>query len=125
MEISVKIIKILDAQSFNSKNGETTIKNTFVGETQGQYPKNIAFSVLGEDKFKQMAIAVGGQYNVSFDVESREWQGKWFTECKAWKAVRVDGGQQQTAQPANQPAAAPAPAPAETDGGNANEDVPF
>lgn len=124
MEISVKIIKILDAQSFNSKNGETTIKNTFVGETQGQYPKNIAFSVLGDDKFKQMAIAVGGQYNISFDVESREWQGKWFTECKAWKAVRVDGVQQSAAQPASQPAASPAPAPADN-GGGSNEDVPF
>lgn len=125
MEISVKIIKILDAQSFNSKNGEITIKNTFVGETQGQYPKNIAFSVLGEDKFNQMGIVVGGQYNVSFDVESREWQGKWFTECKAWKAVRVDGVQQSAAQqPANQPAASPAPAPADN-GGGSNEDVPF
>ena len=125
MEISVKIIKILDAQSFNSKNGEITIKNTFVGETQGQYPKNIAFSVLGEDKFNQMGIVVGGQYNVSFDVESREWQGKWFTECKAWKAVRVDGVQQSAAQPARQPSASPAPAQAETNGSNANEDVPF
>ena len=124
MEISVKIIKILDAQSFNSKNGEITVKNTFIGETQGQYTKNIAFSVLGEDKFKQMGIVVGGQYNVSFDVESREWQGKWFTECKAWKAVRVDGVQQSAAQPANQPAAA-APAPAENNGGGSNEDVPF
>lgn len=124
MEISVKIIKILDAQSFNSKNGEITIKNTFVGETQGQYPKNIAFSVLGEDKFNQMGIVVGAQYNVSFDVESREWQGKWFTECKAWKAVRVDGVQQSAAQPANQPAASSAPAPADN-GGGSNEDVPF
>ena len=123
MEISVKIIKILDAQSFNSKNGEITIKNTFVGETQGQYPKNIAFSVLGEDKFNQMGIVVGGQYNVSFDVESREWQGKWFTECKAWKAVRVDGGQQSAAQPANQPAAT-APAPAANNGG-VDDSVPF
>ena len=123
MEISVKIIKILDAQSFNSKNGETTIKNTFIGETQGQYHKNIAFSVLGEDKFKQMGVVVGGQYNVSFDVESREWQNKWFTECKAWKAVRVDGVQQPAAQPANQPATA-APAPTENNGGG-DDSVPF
>ena len=97
MEIQVKVVKILDAQRFVSKkDGSEIVKNTFVGETQGQYPKNIAFSVMGADKFAGMAITVGGTYNVSFDVESREWQGKWFTEASAWRAQRMDvNGQQQ------------------------------
>ena len=96
MEIQVKIIKILEAQRFTSaKNGNEYVKNTFIGETQGQYPKKVAFSVMGEDKFSQMGIVVGGTYNVSFDVESREWKERWFTECNSWKAVRIDGQQQQ------------------------------
>jgi hypothetical protein len=74
------------------------VKNTFVGETQGQYPKNIAFAVMGEDKFAQMGIVVGGTYNVSFDVESREWKGKWFTEASAWRAQRIDGDGAQVQQ---------------------------
>lgn len=136
MEITVKVIAILDAQRFTSqRTGNEYIKNTFVGETQGQYPKKIAFSVMGEDKFKQMNIVVGGNYNVSFDVESREWQQKWFTEASAWKAVCLDGQQQapvqqpQTAAPAAKPAPAPAPQPQqqteESGGGENADDMPF
>ena len=101
MEISGTVIKILGTQKFVSqKNGNEYVKNTFVIETQGNYPKKIAFSVMGDDKFSVMNIVVGGTYTVSFDVESREWQGRWFTEASAWKAVRIDGeqGQQQAPQ---------------------------
>lgn len=108
MEISGKIVKVLDTQRFVSqRNGNEYVKNVFVIETQGNYPKRVAFSVMGEDKFTQMGIVVGGMYNVSFDVESREWQGKWFTECSAWRAHRIDGdavqGEQQKPQQVRQP----------------------
>ena len=111
MEIQVKIFKVLEAQSFTSqKTGNVYVKNVFVGETQGQYPKSIAFTVMGEDKFNGMGIVVDGTYTVSFDVESREWKGKWFTEASAWKAVRIDGaqGQQQAPQANTSQAQAPA-----------------
>lgn len=97
MEISGKVVAILEPQSFVSqKNGNTYVTNVFIIETQGQYPKKVAFKVMGEDKFKQMGIVVGGNYNVSFDVESREWKDRWFTECSAWKVVCLDGQQQPT-----------------------------
>ena len=120
MEIQGKVVAVLNPQTYTSqKNGNTYVTNQFVIETQGQYPKKVAFKVMGEDKFAQMQIAVGGFYNVSFDVESREWQGKWFTECQAWRAVRMDG--QQAAAPAPAPTSAPAASPMpETTG-----DTPF
>ena len=102
MEINIKVVKILDTQRFtSSKTGNEYVKNIFVGTTQGQFPKTIAFSVMGEDKFQTMGIVVGGMYDVSFDVESREWNGKYFTECNAWFAKRIDNGvvgNQQQAQ---------------------------
>lgn len=104
MDLNVKIVKILDAQSYVSKsNNQTYVTRFFVGETTNtQYPKIVAFKVFGEEKFNAMGIVVGGTYNISFDVESREWNGKFFTECQAWKAVRVDGAHTQTqAQNAN------------------------
>ena len=106
MEITVKIEKILEPQSFVSRtNGNTYVTHVFVGETTNtQYPKMVAFKVMGNDRMANMAIVVGGTYNVSFDVESREWQGKYFTECQAWRAVRVDNQpQQQASAPAPQP----------------------
>lgn len=100
MEITGKLVQILEPQRFTSRrDGSEIVKNYFVIETQAQYPKKVAFSVIGEDKFKQMSLVVGGLYNVSFDVESREWQGKWFTDAVAWRAIRTDAvGQQQQQQ---------------------------
>lgn len=126
MEIQGKVVAVLNPQSYTSqKNGNTYVTNQFVIETQGQYPKKVAFKVVGEDKFAQMQIAVGGFYNVSFDVESREWQGKWFTECQAWRAVRMDG--QQAAAPAPTPAQNPLPENngGAQGGGKQGDDLPF
>ena len=133
MEIQGKVIAILEPQRFvSSKNGKEYVTTVFVIETPGQYPKKVAMKVMGEDKFKQMGIVMGGTYNVSFDVESREWQGKWFTECQAWRTQRVDGTQEQPQQPTTQTAQKPAPATEqnplpENNGGDGeqNDDLPF
>lgn len=91
MEISGKCIVVGEPQVFRSKKGDgNVVKNSFVIDTGGQYAKRVCFAVFGEDRFKQMQLVVGKSYAVSFDVESREWQGKWFTECTAWKCVCVD-----------------------------------
>ena len=127
MEISIKVEKILEPFKFVSKkSGEEMVKNTFVGVTQvSDYPKTIAFTVFGGDKFSQMGIVVGGIYNVSFEVESREWNGKYFTECNAWRAVRTDNGV-QAPKPnyAPQPQNAPQQAQA-FDNGSSSDAVPF
>lgn len=134
MEIQGKVIAILEPQRFVSqKNGNEYVTTVFVIETQGQYPKKVAMKVMGEDKFNNMGIAMGCTYNVSFDVESREWKGKWFTECQAWRTQLVDGTQEQTQQAATQTAQKPAPSPAqnplpENNGGfdgEQNVDLPF
>ena len=131
MEISVRIIQLLEPQSFTSKrDGSTIIKYTFIGETAGQYPKKVAFTVMGEDKFNGMGIAVGNSYSVSFDIESREWNGKWFTEASAWKAIKTDGVAVATssdggAQQAQSPVPNAQPAPATDDGGEKSDDLPF
>lgn len=133
MEIQGKVIAILEPQRFvSSKNGKEYVTTVFVIETPGHYPKKVAMKVMGEDKFKQMGIVMGGTYNVSFDVESREWQGKWFTECQAWRTQRMDGTQEQPQQSTTQTAQKPAPATEqnplpENNGGDGeqNDDLPF
>lgn len=123
MEIQGRVIAILEPLRFvSSKNGNEYVTTVFVIETPGQYPKKVAMKVMGEEKFKQMGIVMGGIYNVSFDVESREWQGKWFTECQAWRTQRVDGTQEQRPQAATQTQQQPAPAPAQGDG---SDNLPF
>jgi len=139
MEIQGNITHILPEQTGEGKNG-TWRKNRFVIETQGQYPKNVCIDVWG-DKFDQFQLAVGQSVTAHIDVESREWQGKWFTDVKAWKVEQ--GGstaqqpvadqpfyeQPQTA-PAAQPAAAAAPQdtsgiPAGNEPPSFEDDLPF
>lgn len=99
--IIVQIEKILEKQTFtSSKTGNVYEKFFFVGKTQDQYPKTIAFSIMGREKFEKLGIVVGKTYNISFDVESREWNGKYFTDITAWKAVCIDG---ETGTQANAP----------------------
>ena len=101
MEITGKVTNVLPAQSGTGKNGNEWVKNGFVIQTQGEYPKIVCFSVMGKDRWEKMNIQVGMTYNVSFDVESREWNGKYFTELTAWKTMAIGG----------QAATHPAPAP--------------
>ena len=93
MDITGTVVTILPEQRFNGKNGEV-VKNQFVIEHGGQYKKKAVFSVLGEDKWKQMNVVRGADVQVSFDVDAREWNGKWFGELMAWRVQNVNGQQQ-------------------------------
>lgn len=86
MEIKGKIIHILDEKSGKSANG-TWRKQEFVLETDNQYPKKICFMAWG-DKIDQFAIKQGETVTVSIDLESREYNGRWYTDVKAWKVSR-------------------------------------
>lgn len=101
MDIQVTVTKIGDMQVITSKRtGNITKKYLFVGTTGGQYPKTVAFAVLGEERYDKMQIEVGATYQVAFDIESREWNGKYYTELSAWQAVRMDarGGKPESSQ---------------------------
>jgi len=80
MEISGLIVAILPLQTGEGKNGTWT-KQTAVLETAGQYPKKVAFDMFG-DKIKELKI--GDVVNVKFDIDSREFNGKWYTNIGAW-----------------------------------------
>jgi hypothetical protein len=93
MELSGKIIKILPLQTGTSKNG-TWKKQEFIVETSAQIPKKVCFSLWG-DKIDQFKLLEGEDAEVSFDLESREYNNRWYTEAKAWKIVKKAQGQQK------------------------------
>ena len=102
MDITGTVIQILPEQRFNGKNGEV-VKNQFVIEHGGQYKKKAVFSVLGEDRWKQMNVVQGADVQVSFDIDAREWNGKFFGELMAWRVQNVNC-QQQSAVTNGKPA---------------------
>ena len=91
MQITAKIIQLLPLQTGTGKNGEWR-KQEFIVETDGQYPKKICLSVWG-DKIKEDILQVGAKLQFSLEIESREYNGKWYTDVKAWK---VEGDSQNS-----------------------------
>ncbi|WP_298648896.1 DUF3127 domain-containing protein [uncultured Proteiniphilum sp.] len=83
MQLTVKLIQTLPLQSGTGKNGEWK-KQDIIVETQDQYPKKICVSLWG-NKFQHVSLNSGELYTIDFDVESREFNGRWYTDVKAWK----------------------------------------
>ena len=83
MEIKGKLVQLLALQTGQGKNG-TWKKQECIIEIPGQYPKKICVAVWG-DKIDESLLQIGNELNVSFDIESREYNGRWYTEVKAWK----------------------------------------
>lgn len=86
-EIKGKIIAILTIQTGQGKNG-TWRSQDYVLETADQYPKKVCFNLFG-DKIDQFPIAIDETVNISFDIESREYNGRWYTTVRAWKVDKV------------------------------------
>ncbi len=109
MEISGKIIQVLPEQGGVSKtSGKEWKLQAYVLETQEQYPRKVHFEVFGEDRIKANPCQLDDIVTVSFDIESREFNGRWYTSIRAWKIQQgiVDAAAPQVV-PAAQPVAAP------------------
>ena len=88
MNIIGKLIDLLPLQTGISKNGQWR-KQDIIVETSGQYPKKICISIWG-DKIDEKQLVIGNNLDISFELESREYNGKWYTDVKAWKIDWTD-----------------------------------
>lgn len=96
MEIQGKVIAVLPERSGISQRGEWR-SQTYVIETQEQYPKKMAFDVFGGDRIANFGIHLGDVIDVSFDIDAHEYQGRYFNQIRAWNVTKVS---QQAAQQA-------------------------
>jgi hypothetical protein len=90
MELKGKVIQLLQMQTGMGKKGQWK-KQEFIVETQTQYPKKVCLSAWG-DKIDQYSLSVGDLVSVSVDLESREYNGRWYTEARAWKLEKQGSG---------------------------------
>ncbi|MBO4659982.1 MAG: DUF3127 domain-containing protein [Prevotella sp.] len=132
MEIQGKIIAVLPERSGVSARGEWKA-GSYVLETHDQFPRKMMFDVFGADRLAQFAIKAGEEVLVSFDIDAREYNGRWFNSIRAWNVQRVDAMAVQAGAPVAAAPIAPAPAP---DGGaqapfppapegDSSDDLPF
>ncbi len=118
LELEGKIVQIMDPVTGEGRNGPWR-KQEFVIETPGEYPKKVCLVVWG-DKINLNEFQVGESIKAGIDIASREYNGRWYTDIKAWRIDRAGEGGQQG------PVDRPAPdnftdIPPEVDG----DDLPF
>lgn len=138
MEVIGKIIVALPEVGGTSQKGNPWKKREYVLETQETYPRKVFFNFFG-DRVDQFPLQVGQMVKISFDIDSREYNGRWFVEVRAWKAEDASaaaapgaaygapaayGPAQQMPQGYAAPAAVPAP-PAPDLTPSATDDLPF
>jgi hypothetical protein len=109
MDIKGKIIQKLDPQSGTSKAGNAWKKQEYVLETMDSFPRKVKFDFFG-DRADQYPLEVGDVITLSYDIESREFNGRWYTDIRGWKAEKIDPNAVQQAPAQAMPASAPAPA---------------
>ena len=88
MDIIGKVIQKLDIQSGTSAaTGKPWQTLTFIIETIENYPRKVAIEIFGEQRIKDNPVEIDQVYTISFDLESREFNGRWYTSARAWKVV--------------------------------------
>ena len=115
MDIKGKIIQKMEPQGGVSKAGNQWKKQEYVMETLDSFPRKVKFDFFG-DRADQYPLEVGDVITLSYDIESREFNGRWYTDIRGFKAVKEDPNAVAAAAPypaPGEPAPAPAPAPGE------------
>ena len=113
LNISGIVLNILPLQTGTSKAGNQWQKQDFILETGGQYPRKVCICLFG-DNVAKFPLQVGQSVTASVDIESREFNARWYTDIRAWNIV-YNGQQQGAPAPAptaTAPTAQPAPTPA-------------
>jgi hypothetical protein len=85
LDITGKIIQKLNKTEGVSKAGKNWSKQEFVLETQEQYPKKVMISTMNEKVSELEKFNVGDVITASLNLESREYNGRWYTDARAWR----------------------------------------
>ncbi len=120
-ELQGKIVQLLQLETGEGKNG-TWIKKGVIIEHGDKYPKKVRFDCWGEVANSLDGLTIGNDIKVHYnDPESREFNGKWYTDLKVWKIETRAFNAPQAQQPTKQTAPV-----AELSSFNADEqDLPF
>ncbi|MBO6536897.1 MAG: DUF3127 domain-containing protein [Balneolaceae bacterium] len=124
IQLRGKVVQVLKEQGGQGKNGPWR-KRDFILEIPGKYPKKVCITQWG-DNIDQQAVQEGMDVTASVDIQSREYNGNWYTDVKAWKIEQGTGQQ-------NAPSAQQGPPPPSTEGfeidttsfDDIDDDLPF
>ncbi|HZH71080.1 MAG TPA: DUF3127 domain-containing protein [Mariniphaga sp.] len=92
LKIKGTIQQILNVESGVSRAGNEWKKQEFVLETTEQFAKKVCFTLFNDKLSLIDNINTGDEVEVSFNLESREFNGKWYHNINAWKIDKASSG---------------------------------
>lgn len=101
IQITGEVVKILEEKSGESAKGPWR-KQDFILETDGQYPRKVCITQWG-DRIDEFDVREGETLTVHVDIESREYEGRWYTDVKAWKVEREEPAREEAPDPGEPP----------------------
>ena len=110
MDLTGKVIAIMEARGGQSqRTGNPWMIQEYVIEVPGTYPRKMMFSVFGEDRIKQFNIQAGEEITVQFDIDAREFNGRWYNDIRAYNVIRGQMADSVPAATTVPPTASPFP----------------
>lgn len=88
MELRGIIVKDLGERSGVSASGKSWKAKEYILEFLDGFTRHMQFEVFGEDRINNFNICEGEQLTVYFDIDSREYKGRWYNTIRAWKVER-------------------------------------
>lgn len=88
LELTAKLVKVFPVRTGEGRNGNWT-KQEFLVETQETYPKKVFFSAWGDKAEGIKNLAIGDTVKISFFVESREFNERWYSDLRVWKVEKL------------------------------------
>lgn len=119
MELEGRIVRKLNVQTGTSARGAWSKQEFILEYQEGNFPSQVCMNVWGDDKVRELdRYQIGDKVKVSFNLSSREFNGRWYTDVRAWRmepAVPSQNFHQE------------APMPGENDFSSpiSDEDLPF
>ena len=89
MELQGKVIVVLPERTGVSSKGEWKSQE-FVIETHESYPHKMVFNVFGVERLERFNIVIGEEISVSFDIDAKEYNGRWFNSIRAFDVKKVN-----------------------------------
>lgn len=104
LQVEGKVIAVLQQESGTGKTtGREWKKQSFVIETHEQYPKKVVMTAWNDTC--NVVPAIGVDVRASIEIDSREWNGKWYPEIRVYKvetagdiAIQNEVNQQEAAK---------------------------
>ena len=98
LQVKGKIQQILPPESGVSRAGKEWKKQEFVIETEEQFSRKVCFTLFNDKSSLLSGYSEGDDVNVFFNLESREFKGKWYHNINAWKLEKA-GAEENMPEP--------------------------